>query len=1023
MLKIINLNKTYKSKSGAACQALKNLNLEINQKGFVFILGKSGCGKSTLLNVLGGLDSFDRGDIVIKNKSSSNFKASEWDSYRNTYVGFVFQDFNLIENYTVAKNISLALELQGIKKKDIEPRVKEILRKVGLEDYGNRKPNELSGGQKQRIAIARALVKNPEIILADEPTGNLDSTTSEQIIKILRKLAEEKLVIMVSHDEDIAYKYADRIITMSDGNILSDQYNDGLKKRKNPAKESIKKITSPFKLIKSKLPIKNSIKLALSAIWQKKIRLCFTLLLFFLALTLFGFSETVNHFDFAQAITNSYVIGDIAEVSLSNRENVTGWGNATGGEEANMPFELEKVETVMAQYPRLTYAKLYDFPHNEINIDFTATLVAPKTLKGFLELEQISDVNLEIAEGEFPKNNTEIMLTDFVVDYLIQENEDYNNYSDLISEEYLVDGESYIIAGVAKTDYKDYLYLNNLPTSQLNDLTAEVDKYNTGHNNKYARIIVNNGFYAENYKVINVFDAYGVFIQKKDSENEEDIDLISDSFFSFDEEILNHPYRDQFLFVPEGFKGLGENEIIVSSYSLAGLNYLDGAEWIYKIINDGIRDGENIFDLLFEENLIPDEIEISIVSNEVVRINKKSVNVTGVIDFEKYRQFLNSDKMYEYALENGSIFTTEDIEAFNIDGGYYHYKTVIEYLRIQLEKAGIDVFTEEEFRQIQQGDYNEYIKELAEDNQVTVTVGHLKIQLEKAGIDVFTEEEFNNQTGNQTIQGDYNEYIKELAEDNQVTATTEYLRIKLEEKGLELLTEEDFNQTERGDYMGYLNGLDEDNQIVVPNLYSQVQFPVIMNKEEFSDLNPYNINKVQNILVLLTDDTAYNQDFFADINKMNYQHNTLSGITLGLIDDAIDSLSNVFRYVSLVLAVFVIIVMFSNISASVLDAKKEIGTLRAIGARGRDVAMIFIIEAVILAAITSVFAIWVLVSITQKLNNYLTSQIDIPLTIFNPSILIFGELVLLALVVAIVASFIPVKRVSLMKPIDAIKNK
>jgi ABC-type antimicrobial peptide transport system permease subunit len=590
-----------------------------------------------------------------------------------------------------------------------------------------------------------------------------------------------------------------------------------------------------------------------------------------------------------------------------------------------------------------------------------------------------------------------------------------------VDEKYIVDGQSYIIAGVAKTDYEDYLYLNDIPISQLNDLGAEMDKYNTVHDNKYSRIIVNEGFYAENYKEINIFTgAYSVFIQKKDAKSEWEIDWISDSFFSFDEGILNHPYKDQFLFVSEDFKELGDDEIIVSPISLAALNYLTGADGIYKIINKGIADENNVFDLLVEEELISGETEISIVSGDFVRIDEFPVRVSGIIDFEKYRQFLSSDKMYGYALENGGIFTPEDIEAFNLSEGHYQYKALTEYLRVRLNEKGIDVFTEEEFRQIEQGDYNEYIKELAEDNQVTVTVGHLKIQLEEADIDVFTEEEFNNQT----IQGNYNEYIKELAEDNQVSATAEHLKIRLEVAGVEVLTEEEFNnQAIQGGYNRYLNKLAEENEIAVIDLYSQILSPVIMDKEKFNELNPYDINKVQNILVLLSDDVGYNHDFFVDIDKRDYQHNTLSGSTLGMVDDVIDALSSVFRYVSLGLAVFVIIFMFSNISASVLAAKKEIGTLRAIGARGRDVAMIFIIEAVILAAITSVFAIWVLVSITQRLNVYLTSQMGIPLTIFNPSIIIFGELVLLALVVAIVASFIPVKRVSLMKPIDAIKNK
>lgn len=227
MLIVKDLHKYYTTKKGNNFHALRGINLEFGNKGFVFILGKSGCGKSTFLNILGGLDKFDSGDILIKGKSSKDFSSKDWDSYRNTYLGFVFQEFNIIESYSIAKNIGLALELQGTKKHEIRSRVNEILSKVDLDEYAKRKPNELSGGQKQRIAIARALVKDPEIILADEPTGNLDSETGTQVLETLRRLAEDKLVIMVSHDKDSAYKYADRIITMLDGEIVSDEFNDG----------------------------------------------------------------------------------------------------------------------------------------------------------------------------------------------------------------------------------------------------------------------------------------------------------------------------------------------------------------------------------------------------------------------------------------------------------------------------------------------------------------------------------------------------------------------------------------------------------------------------------------------------------------------------------------------------------------------------------------------------------------------------------------------------------------------------
>ena len=220
MLETKNLCKTYKPKKGVPVEALKNVSLKFSDKGMVFLLGKSGSGKSTLLNVLGGLDNYNSGEIIIKGVSSKEFKQKHFDSYRNTYVGFIFQEYNVLDDFSVGANIALSIQLQGRKPTDNE--INDILREVDLEGYGQRKPNELSGGQKQRVAIARALVKNPQIIMADEPTGALDSNTGIQVLETLKKLSNERLVIVVSHDREFAMQYADRIIELADGEVISD---------------------------------------------------------------------------------------------------------------------------------------------------------------------------------------------------------------------------------------------------------------------------------------------------------------------------------------------------------------------------------------------------------------------------------------------------------------------------------------------------------------------------------------------------------------------------------------------------------------------------------------------------------------------------------------------------------------------------------------------------------------------------------------------------------------------------------
>lgn len=219
-LRLENIKKSYKS--GEIITALNGVSLCFREHEFVSILGPSGCGKTTLLNIIGGLDRYDSGDLVINGRSTKKYKNQDWDAYRNRSIGFVFQSYNLIGHQTVLQNVEIALTLSGVSVMERRRRAKEALIEVGLEDQIRKRPNQLSGGQMQRVAIARALVNNPDIILADEPTGALDSHTSVQIMELLKEVAKTRLVIMVTHNGEIAKEYSSRIIRLLDGEIQSD---------------------------------------------------------------------------------------------------------------------------------------------------------------------------------------------------------------------------------------------------------------------------------------------------------------------------------------------------------------------------------------------------------------------------------------------------------------------------------------------------------------------------------------------------------------------------------------------------------------------------------------------------------------------------------------------------------------------------------------------------------------------------------------------------------------------------------
>ena len=243
MLKLKNITKTYIT-GNEKVEALKGINIEFRKSEFVSILGQSGCGKTTLLNIIGGLDRYTSGDLIINGKSTKEFKDRDWDSYRNHSIGFVFQSYNLITHQTVLSNVELALTISGVSKKERRERAIKALEEVGLKDQIHKKPNQLSGGQMQRVAIARALVNNPEIILADEPTGALDTKTSVQVMDILKRISKDKLIIMVTHNAELAEKYSSRIIKILDGKITDDSNPIKEEKQEEKPKNSNMKKTS-----------------------------------------------------------------------------------------------------------------------------------------------------------------------------------------------------------------------------------------------------------------------------------------------------------------------------------------------------------------------------------------------------------------------------------------------------------------------------------------------------------------------------------------------------------------------------------------------------------------------------------------------------------------------------------------------------------------------------------------------------------------------------------------------------------
>ncbi len=460
MLELRNVSKIYRSKKGPDTIALKNVHLQFASKGMVFILRKSGCGKSTLLNILGGLDTPSSGEIFFCQKNVTQFSNQEYDEYRNSAIGFVFQDFNLLEEYNVFENVSLALELHG--KKDSN-RVYSLLKKMSIDELVLRKINELSGGQKQRVAIARALVKEPEIILADEPTGNLDYASSQQIFEILKEISQEKLVIVVSHDEESAKRYGERIIKLVDGEVVEDS---------NP---NIQIENKNFSFESSKLPFVFAIKMALRNLQVKPFKLFLTI--FIMALSLLFLGVSMNLFLFND---DAFVLKALTD----NKQFVLDIYKYEGESSVDLTdTDLKNLETLSGGVLNLAYTLSLGI--HSLSFSFEETYGVkddfyPITPSGkyFVEIED--DALFSNLLGHIPSNNDEIVIHRYMADYILKygikdtNGEIYRpkNYEELIEGNHSIKlgNTNIFIVGIVLDDislYEKYLLSGHFPNENL----------------------------------------------------------------------------------------------------------------------------------------------------------------------------------------------------------------------------------------------------------------------------------------------------------------------------------------------------------------------------------------------------------------------------------------------------------------------------------------------------------------------------------------------------------------------------
>ncbi len=563
MLTLKNIVKQYPA-GDSTVDALRGIDIEFRRSEFVAILGPSGCGKTTLLNIVGGLDQYTEGDLMINGVSTKKYKDSDWDTYRNHSIGFVFQSYNLIPHQSVLSNVELALTLSGVSKSERKKRAREALERVGLGDQLNKKPNQMSGGQMQRVAIARALVNDPEILLADEPTGALDSSTSVQIMELLKEIAKDKLVIMVTHNPELAEQYATRTVKLIDGRIVEDSapYSGGSVEFES--RESKKQKDREKKGKKAQMSFLTALSLSLNNLMTKKTRTVLTSFagsigIIGIALILSVSYGVKSYIDRVQQDTLASYPITLQKETVDMTELILSVAGTTGGEsEGEAPREPNRVYANDMLYELMNKMNNLDTDTNDLK-SFKEFLESDERFEEYVSSVQYGyDIDMNIftkdTDGKIIRGTFEELMAEVYgkeMSALMQTNPmmaGFNTWEELLSSE---DGE--LITPLLHEQYDIY---GDWPKA-YNEVVLVVDK-----NNEITDITL----YQLGLKTADELKKHLETMQKG-----EDFDLSNESSWSYDD-ILKREFK--LVLAPDMFGKQSGGKYVDLSESEAGLDYL-----------------------------------------------------------------------------------------------------------------------------------------------------------------------------------------------------------------------------------------------------------------------------------------------------------------------------------------------------------------------------------------------------------------------------------------------------------------
>ena len=1147
MLEIKNLIKKYKSKGGVSVTALNDVSLKFPETGMIFLLGKSGSGKSTLLNVVGGLDRPDSGEIIIKGKNSKSFSAADFDSYRNTYIGFIFQEYNILNEFNVEQNISLALQLQG--KPNDKKTVEALLEQVDLKGYGKRKPNTLSGGQKQRVAIARALIKSPEIIMADEPTGALDSNTGKQVFDTLKKLSQEKLVLVVSHDRDFAETYGDRIIELSDGKVISDvtkkliepviisdniqKVNDhtlaikdssklkrsdmdaiyevlksqngetiissgerdisAVKQAIHISEDSVSSIFNDTadvsvkeydgkktKFIRSHLPFARAFKMGSSSLKTKPFRLIFTAFLTTVSLTMFGLSSTLmlfnENYSISRALKNSDRVSEL--VSKEYKITHTSYRYMTDEDKKEDLYVSYSYDPTMMSDEDIAalnknmlgmhFAGVYMFNSSTFYLTTTGTLPGQYYMfsnpHGFVEInsETINEQQFRMEAGNVPQNELEIVLPDYLADIIKEQFEDVINNQGLVGKQVRLrlGGRKgadavldFTISGIVNVGNIPEKY--NVLKDPDDDSISEEEKNNRMMSLRdllscsfHTTVYVGSDFYQKVYLPIMGEEEptnYRVNIpaQSKDGLY---LTYYRDPYFAerFDE-MTSHEYGENYFnydTAKESLKralnfydvtckpttlkeDLADNEIIIpkEDYIYSGLGHIGNSKYcqkLYDIIIDGRHYSQEIAEFFTSEK-ISEYTQIYQRLNEQFGRDSYPEDCDRDEDYQKAANIISQFYMdvgprkycLDLANEYASLYST------------YGLTEDADYQKFVSDCHSITTGNPYNFTRL--SDVENYLKQDKD--------GLVKIILLQRAINDNLLPYYGDAVGefaNMYYSGikPTNDIIQELSSifakinpNMSLTYSTDHITTKMDVipvvyysyKGtIGTLNVVGYYEYKTGDSNGpyIITQKFADTYGVAPKYY--------WVSESTTDYVPTGTPKYAGALVR----SNYNTE---QVNLMRSNHETYryrfsNSIyeSIAIFLEIVGLLKTIFLVIGIVFGVFAALMLLNFISTSIAAKTKDIGILRAVGARGSDLFKIFFSESGLIALICLVLSIAGSITICFFMNRSMMNEVGIALLDFN--LINVGIMAAGAIVIASLGTFLPVLRAALRPPVESIRT-